>query len=36
MRRCGIGSGGRLAKLFRKHLGKTPTAYRASYRRFGA
>ncbi|KAF1027313.1 MAG: HTH-type transcriptional regulator [Burkholderia plantarii] len=31
-RRCGIGSGGRLAKLFRKHLGKTPTAYRAHHR----
>jgi transcriptional regulator GlxA family with amidase domain len=31
-RRCGVGSGGRLAKLFRKHLGKTPTAYRASHR----
>ncbi|GAB7522259.1 helix-turn-helix domain-containing protein [Paraburkholderia sp. 2C] len=35
-RRCGIGSGGRLAKLFRKHLGKTPTAYRANHRRLGA
>nr|WP_236674478.1 helix-turn-helix domain-containing protein [Paraburkholderia hospita] len=32
-RRCGIGSGGRLAKLFRKHLGKTPTDYRVSRRR---
>ncbi|QYD72045.1 helix-turn-helix domain-containing protein [Paraburkholderia edwinii] len=32
-RRCGMGSGGRLAKLFRKHLGKTPTAYRANHRR---
>jgi transcriptional regulator GlxA family with amidase domain len=31
-RRCGIGSGGRLAKLFRKHLGKTPTDYRANHR----
>ncbi|WP_243856862.1 helix-turn-helix domain-containing protein [Paraburkholderia sp. BL6665CI2N2] len=31
-RRCGIGSGGRLAKLFRKHLGKTPTEYRAVHR----
>ncbi|WP_242665791.1 helix-turn-helix domain-containing protein [Paraburkholderia ginsengiterrae] len=31
-RRCGIGSGGRLAKLFRKHLGKTPTDYRANLR----
>ncbi len=29
-RRCGIGSGGRLAKLFRKHLSLTPTEYRAS------
>ncbi|WP_025597697.1 GlxA family transcriptional regulator [Burkholderia sp. WSM2230] len=27
-RRCGIGSGGRLAKLFRKHLSTTPTEYR--------
>ncbi|MEM5353838.1 helix-turn-helix domain-containing protein [Paraburkholderia caribensis] len=32
-RRCGIGSGGRLAKLFRKHLGNTPTDYRATRRR---
>jgi len=31
-RRCGIGSGGRLSKLFRKHLGTTPTEYRASKR----
>jgi transcriptional regulator GlxA family with amidase domain len=31
-RRCGIGSGGRLAKLFRKHLGTTPTEYRAGRR----
>jgi transcriptional regulator GlxA family with amidase domain len=31
-RRCGIGSSGQLARLFRKHLGKSPTAYRASYR----
>ncbi|MFL9911388.1 GlxA family transcriptional regulator [Paraburkholderia sp. RL17-337-BIB-A] len=31
-RRCGIGSGGRLSKLFRKHLGKTPTEYRSSKR----
>lgn len=30
-RRCGIGSGGRLAKLFRKHVGKTPTDYRANH-----
>jgi transcriptional regulator GlxA family with amidase domain len=29
-RRCGIGSGGRLAKLFRKHLLTTPTEYRIS------
>nr|WP_244201253.1 helix-turn-helix domain-containing protein [Paraburkholderia rhynchosiae] len=29
-RRCGIGSGGRLAKLFRKHLSTTPTEYRMS------
>ncbi|MDE1180435.1 helix-turn-helix domain-containing protein [Paraburkholderia sp.] len=27
-RRCGIGSGGRLSKLFRKHLSTTPTEYR--------
>ncbi|AXF05526.1 GlxA family transcriptional regulator [Paraburkholderia hospita] len=27
-RRCGIGSGGHLAKLFRKHLSTTPTEYR--------
>lgn len=27
-RRCGIGSGGRLSKLFRQHLGITPTEYR--------
>ncbi|RDK00815.1 AraC family transcriptional regulator [Paraburkholderia lacunae] len=31
-RRCGIGSGGRLSKLFRKHLGTTPTEYRSSKR----
>jgi transcriptional regulator GlxA family with amidase domain len=31
-RRCGIGSGGRLSKLFRKHLGTTPTEYRANKR----
>ena len=29
-RRCGIGSGGRLSKLFRKHFETTPTQYRAS------
>ncbi|RKR31657.1 transcriptional regulator GlxA family with amidase domain [Paraburkholderia sp. BL17N1] len=29
-RHCGIGSGGRLAKLFRKHLMTTPTEYRTS------
>lgn len=29
-RRCGIGSGGQLAKLFRKYLSTTPTAYRTS------
>ncbi|ORC52749.1 hypothetical protein B2G74_09475 [Burkholderia sp. A27] len=28
-RHCGIGGGGRLAKLFRKHLSTTPTQYRA-------
>lgn len=27
-RHCGIGCGGRLAKLFRKHLATTPTEYR--------
>ncbi len=27
-RHCGIGSGGHLAKLFRKHLSTTPTEYR--------
>ncbi len=32
-RRCGIGSGGQLAKLFRKHLATTPTEYRDSQRR---
>lgn len=31
-RRCGIGSGGQLAKLFRKHLAATPTEYRSSKR----
>jgi transcriptional regulator GlxA family with amidase domain len=30
--RCGIGGGGRLSKLFRKHLAITPTAYRANSR----
>ncbi|CAB3773028.1 helix-turn-helix domain-containing protein [Paraburkholderia humisilvae] len=30
--RCGAGSGGQLAKLFRKHIGKTPTAYRVDHR----
>lgn len=34
-RRCGIGSGGQLSKLFRKHLGKTPTDYRANHRLSG-
>ncbi|WP_254700345.1 helix-turn-helix domain-containing protein [Trinickia violacea] len=29
-RRCGIGSGGRLSKLFRQHFETTPTQYRAS------
>lgn len=32
-RRCGIGSGGRLSKIFRRYLGTTPTAYRAIKRR---
>ncbi|MFL9911378.1 helix-turn-helix domain-containing protein [Paraburkholderia sp. RL17-337-BIB-A] len=31
-RRCGIGCGGRLAKLFRKHLATTPTEYRLTKR----
>jgi transcriptional regulator GlxA family with amidase domain len=31
-RRCGIGCGGRLAKLFRKHLATTPGEYRAGKR----
>ncbi|SFU24830.1 Transcriptional regulator GlxA family, contains an amidase domain and an AraC-type DNA-binding HTH domain [Paraburkholderia aspalathi] len=31
-RRCGIGCGGRLAKLFRKHLATTPGEYRAGMR----
>ncbi|WP_335341235.1 GlxA family transcriptional regulator [Paraburkholderia phytofirmans] len=35
-RRCGVGSGGQLAKLFRKHLAVTPTGYRASKRPSGA
>ncbi|MFT4064736.1 GlxA family transcriptional regulator [Paraburkholderia sp.] len=29
-RRCGIGSGGQLAKLFKRHLSITPTDYRLS------
>jgi transcriptional regulator GlxA family with amidase domain len=28
-RRCGFGSGGQLSRVFRKHLGHTPTEYRA-------
>jgi transcriptional regulator GlxA family with amidase domain len=28
-RRCGIGSGGRLSKLFRTFLATTPTGYRS-------
>lgn len=35
-RHCGVGSGGQLAKLFRKHLAVTPTEYRASKRPSGA
>jgi transcriptional regulator GlxA family with amidase domain len=35
-RRCGLGSGGWLAKLFRKHLSTTPTEYRANLRRVDA
>jgi transcriptional regulator GlxA family with amidase domain len=35
-RRCGLGSGGWLAKLFRKHLSTTPTEYRANERRTNA
>jgi transcriptional regulator GlxA family with amidase domain len=31
-RRCGIASGGRLSKLFRKHLETTPTQYRMNMR----
>jgi len=34
-RRCGLGCGGRLAKLFRKHFGTTTTDYRASLCRPG-
>ena len=34
-RRCGLGGGGWLAKLFRKHLSTTPTEYRASKRPIG-
>ncbi|ABE36960.1 helix-turn-helix domain protein [Paraburkholderia xenovorans LB400] len=33
-RRCGMGSGGQLSKVFRKYLGATPTEYRASKRSF--
>jgi transcriptional regulator GlxA family with amidase domain len=29
-RRCGIGGGGRLSKIFRQYLGTTPTEYRAT------
>jgi transcriptional regulator GlxA family with amidase domain len=28
-RRCGIGSGGRLSKIFRKYLATTATEYRS-------
>ncbi|NPT68541.1 helix-turn-helix domain-containing protein [Paraburkholderia sp. RL16-012-BIC-B] len=31
-RRCGIGNGGQLSKIFRTNLATTPTAYRASKR----
>ncbi|MFL9911411.1 GlxA family transcriptional regulator [Paraburkholderia sp. RL17-337-BIB-A] len=31
-RRCGFGCGAQLAKLFRKHIGATPTEYRANKR----
>jgi transcriptional regulator GlxA family with amidase domain len=31
-RRCGVGSGGRLSKLFRKHLETTPSEYRTQHR----
>lgn len=34
--RCGIGGGGRLSKLLRKHLATTATAYRADARRTAA
>ncbi|MFM0228066.1 GlxA family transcriptional regulator [Paraburkholderia dipogonis] len=30
-RRCGLGGGAQLAKLFRKHIGATPTGYRANH-----
>ncbi|MFL9911375.1 GlxA family transcriptional regulator [Paraburkholderia sp. RL17-337-BIB-A] len=33
-RRCGMGSGGQLSKVFRRYLGVTPTEYRASKRTF--
>lgn len=33
-RRCGMGSGGQLSKVFRRYLGVTPTEYRASKRAF--
>lgn len=32
-RRCGVGSGGRLSRLFIQHLGCTPTEYRARKQR---
>jgi len=35
-RRCGISSGGRLSKLFRRYLGTTPTEYRLIKRRLTA
>jgi transcriptional regulator GlxA family with amidase domain len=35
-RRCGLGGGGWLAKLFRKYLETTPTEYRASKRAMSA
>ncbi|MFM0211294.1 helix-turn-helix domain-containing protein [Paraburkholderia sediminicola] len=31
-RRCGMGSGGQLSKIFRRYLGVTPTEYRTSKR----
>ncbi|ABE33195.1 helix-turn-helix domain protein [Paraburkholderia xenovorans LB400] len=31
-RRCGFGDGGQLARLFRKHMGTTPSEYRNSHR----